>query len=266
MNYSEMFSHMFSAEGLISLFTLSLLEIILGIDNIIFIAIVADKLPNNQKRQARTTGLMLAVFIRVALLFMLSYLSTQTAALFHLGEYPITLRDLIFFAGGVFLLYKTCVEIWEKINGHEGGENQPKVKRVSVTNVILQIIIIDIVFSFDSILTAVVVSKNLLIMGSAVVLSMLVMVIFSGAVAEFINRNPRIKTMALAFLLIIGLLLVFESTHVFTGLEIPKSYLYSALGFSLFVELLNMWEKKRTIKKPKETVVHFDPKESKKKS
>jgi predicted tellurium resistance membrane protein TerC len=258
-----MLSNLFTAEGLVSLFTLSLLEIILGIDNIIFIAIVADKLPNNQKRQARTTGLILAVFIRVALLFTLSYLSSQNNPLFNLGRYPITLRDLIFLAGGIFLLYKTCVEIWEKINGHEGDGHQPRVKKVSVSNIILQIVIIDIVFSFDSILTAVVVSKNLLIMGSAVVLAMLVMVIFSGLVAEFINRNPRIKTMALAFLLVIGLLLVFESTHTFTGLEIPKSYLYSALGFSLFVELLNMWEKKRIAKKPKETVTHFDAKELK---
>lgn len=264
MDYSDMLSHLFSLEGLISLFTLSLLEIILGIDNIIFIAIVADKLPNNQKRQARTTGLILAVFIRVALLFMLSYLSTQNDPLFHLGQYPITLRDMIFFAGGIFLLYKTCMEIWEKINGHEGEGHQPKVKKVSVSNVIMQIVIIDIVFSFDSILTAVVVSKNLLIMGSAVVMAMLVMVIFSGAVAEFINRNPRIKTMALAFLLVIGLMLVSESTHVFTGIEISKSYLYSALGFSLFVELLNMWEKKRVIRKPKETLVHYDPKTKKK--
>jgi len=252
MDYSSMLSHLFSLEGFVSLLTLSLLEIILGIDNIIFIAIVADKLPNNQKKQARTTGLILAVFIRVALLFTLSYLSTQKEPLFHLGSYPITLRDLIFFAGGVFLLYKTCGEIWEKINGLDGGHDS-NIKRVSVSNIIFQIVLIDIVFSFDSILTAVVVSKNLLIMGSAVVMAMLVMVIFSGAVAEFINRNPRIKMLALAFLLMIALLLMLESTHVFTGFEVPKSYIYVALGFSLFAELLNMWEKKRADKKKKPT-------------
>lgn len=245
MDYSQMLSNLFSVEGLVSLFTLSLLEVVLGIDNIIFIAIVADKLPHNQKGQARTTGLILAVFIRVALLFTLSYLSTQEDALFNIGSYPITLRDLIFFAGGVFLLYKTWGEIWEKINGEE-NEHTPKVKKVSVGNIIFQIVLIDIVFSFDSILTAVVVSKNLLIMSSAVILAMVVMVIFSGAVAEFINRNPRIKMLALAFLLVISLLLIFESTFVFTGIEIPKSYIYAALGFSLFVELLNMWEKKRS--------------------
>lgn len=245
MDYSSMLSNMFSVEGLVSLLTLSLLEIVLGVDNIIFIAIIADKLPRNQKGQARTTGLILAVFIRVALLFFLSYLSAKEEALFELGGYPITLRDLIFLAGGVFLLYKTWGEIWEKINGEDGENHGPNVKRVSVSNIILQIVLIDIVFSFDSILTAVVVSSNILIMSSAVILSMLVMVVFSGAVAEFINRNPRIKMLALAFLLVIGLLLVAESTASFTGIEIPKSYVYVALGFSLFVELLNMWERKR---------------------
>ena len=245
MDYSAMLSDLFSVQGLVSLLTLSLLEIVLGVDNIIFIAIIADKLPRNQKRQARTTGLILAVFIRVALLFTLSYLSTKEEALFSIGRFPITLRDIIFFAGGVFLLYKTWGEIWEKINGEDGENHGPNVKRVSVSNIILQIVLIDIVFSFDSILTAVVVSQNILIMSSAVILSMFVMVVFSGAVAEFINRNPRIKMLALAFLLVIGLLLVFESTYSFTGIEIPKSYVYVALGFSLFVELLNMWERKR---------------------
>jgi len=249
MDYSDMLSHLFSVEGLVSLLTLSLLEIVLGIDNIIFIAIAADKLPNNQKGQARTTGLILAVFIRVALLFTLSYLSTQKEALFHLGSYPITLRDIIFFGGGVFLLYKTIIEIWEKINGELDEHQQPKVKKVTVASIILQIVLIDIVFSFDSILTAVVISKNLLIMSSAVIIAMLIMVIFSGAVSEFINRNPHIKMMALAFLLVIALLLLFESTYIFTGIEIPKSYIYIALGFSLFVETLNMWERKKSKRK-----------------
>ncbi len=249
MDYSDLISHLFSVEGLISLLTLSLLEIVLGIDNIIFIAIVADKLPNNQKGQARTTGLILAVFIRVALLFTLSYLSNNNDALFHIADKPISLRDIIFFAGGIFLLYKTWGEIMEKIRGEGGDGHSPKVKKVSVGSIITQIVLIDIVFSFDSILTAVVVSKNILIMGSAVIIAMLIMVIFSGAVAEFINRNPRIKMLALAFLLVISLLLLFESIHVFTHIEIPKSYIYCALGFSLFVEILNMWEKKRGARK-----------------
>jgi predicted tellurium resistance membrane protein TerC len=245
MDFSTMLSNLFSAEGLISLLTLSLLEVVLGIDNIIFIAIIADKLPNNQKGQARTTGLILAVFIRVALLFTLSYLSNNNDAIFNLGKYPISLRDLIFFAGGVFLLYKTWGEIWEKINGVE-NEKGPKVKRVSVGSIILQIVLIDIVFSFDSILTAVVVSKNPLIMSGAVIVAMLIMILSSGAVSAFINRNPRIKMLALAFLLVIAFILLSESLFVFTGFAIPKSYIYVALGFSLFTELLNMWEKKRS--------------------
>src|ERR1700752_4816989 len=129
MNFSALLSDLFSIEGLIGLLTLTLLEVVLVIDNIIFIAIVADKLPNNQKGQARTTGLILAVFIRVALLFTLSYLSSNEEALFKIGSYPITLRDLIFSAGGVFLLYKTWGEIWEKINGMDSS-HEPKVKKI----------------------------------------------------------------------------------------------------------------------------------------
>lgn len=249
MDYSALLSNLFSLEGLASLLTLTLLEIVLGIDNIIFIAIVADKLPNNQKGQARTTGLILAVFIRVALLFTLSYLSTNNEVLFHVGKYPIALRDMIFFAGGIFLLYKTLGEIWEKVNGIEAGMNPKKMKKITIRSIIIQIILIDIVFSFDSILTAVVVSKNILIMTAAVIAAMVMMVVFSGKVANFINKNPGIKMLALAFLLFIAILLLSESLFVFTGMEIPKSYVYAALGFSLLVELLNMWEKKRSGKK-----------------
>ncbi|MHB8261130.1 MAG: TerC family protein [Bacteroidia bacterium] len=247
MSFSDMLTNLFSVQGLISLLTLSLLEIILGVDNIIFIAIIADKLPANQRGRARTIGLLLAVIIRIALLFTLSYLSNQEAPLFSTMGHDITLRDLIFFAGGVFLLYKTWGEIKEKING-EDAEFKANIKRISVTNIIVQIILIDIVFSFDSILTAIVVSKNLIIMGTAVVVAMLVMVLFSGIVADFINKNPRIKMLALTFLLVIALLLIVDSLKTFTGFEIDKSYVYAALGFSLVVELLNMWEQKKSEK------------------
>lgn len=244
MNFSAMLSDLLTLQGLVQLLTLSLLEIILGVDNIIFIAIIADKLPSNQRGQARTTGLVLAVFIRIALLFTLSFLSSQEAALFSLAGHGITLRDLIFFGGGVFLLYKTWGEIMEKINGDE-AEHKTNSKKISVANIVMQIILIDIVFSFDSILTAIVVSKNLIIMGSAVIAAMAVMVLFSGVVADFINKNPRIKMLALTFLLVIALLLLADSVKTFTGFEIEKSYVYAALGFSLVVELLNMWEEKK---------------------
>jgi len=245
MNFSDMFANLFTAQGLISLLTLSFLEIILGVDNIIFIAIIADKLPASQRGQARTTGLLLAVVIRIALLFTLSYLSNQETALFSIAGHGITLRDLIFMAGGIFLLYKTGGEIMEKING-EDAEHKSSIKKISVTNIIIQIILIDIVFSFDSILTALVVSKNLIIMATAVIAAMAVMILFSGAVSGFINRNPRIKMLALTFLLVIALLLIFDSIKTFTGFEIEKSYVYAALGFSLVVELLNMWEQKKS--------------------
>ena len=240
-----MFADLFTAQGLIRLLTLSLLEVVLGVDNIIFIAITADKLPADQRSRARTTGLILAVFIRIALLFALSFLSSQEAPLFQIAGHSITLRDLIFFAGGVFLLYKTGGEIKEKINGEE-SEHKASTKKASVANIILQIILIDIVFSFDSILTAIVVSKNLIIMGSAVIAAMAVMVLFSGAVADFINKNPRVKMLALTFLLVIALLLIVDSIKTFTGFDIDKSYIYAALGFSLVVELLNMWEQKKS--------------------
>jgi predicted tellurium resistance membrane protein TerC len=244
MNFSDMLANLFTLQGLISLLTLSLLEIVLGVDNIIFIAIIADKLPAAQRGQARTTGLVLAVFIRIALLFTLSFLSSQEAPLFNIADHGITLRDLIFFGGGIFLLYKTGGEIREKINGEE-AEHKSDSKKASVANIILQIVLIDIVFSFDSILTAIVVSKNLIIMGGAVIAAMAVMVLFSGAVADFINKNPRIKMLALTFLLVIALLLLADSIKTFTGFEIEKSYVYAALGFSLVVELLNMWEEKK---------------------
>ena len=247
MSFSEMFTDLLTAQGLIQLLTLSLLEIVLGVDNIIFIAIIADKLPTNQRGQARTTGLILAVFIRIALLFTLSYLSSQNEPLFNIANHGITLRDLIFMAGGLFLLYKTGGEIWEKINGEE-AEHKTNSKKASVANIIFQIVLIDIVFSFDSILTAIVVSKNLIIMGSAVIAAMTVMVLFSNAVANFINKNPRVKMLALTFLLVIALLLIIDSIKTFTGFEIEKSYVYAALGFSLVVELLNMWEEKRSQK------------------
>ncbi|MBS1647080.1 MAG: TerC family protein [Bacteroidetes bacterium] len=244
MNFSDMFTNLCSTQGIVNLLTLSLLEIVLGVDNIIFIAITADRLPQHQRNKARTSGLILAVFIRIALLFTLSYLSSQTSALFSIGTYEITLRDVIFFLGGLFLLYKTIGEISEKIKGGEES-HKTNTRKANITNVIIQIILIDIVFSFDSILTAIVISKNLIIMAGAVVLAMVVMVLFSAAVANFINKNPRVKMLALTFLLVIALLLLIDSLHTFTGFEVDKSYIYAALGFSLVVEALNMREERR---------------------
>lgn len=252
MDYSAMLDGLFSVEGLIGLFTLSILEIVLGIDNIIFISITADKLPKAKKAGARTMGLMLALVIRILLLFSITWIVGLKDPWFHLGYWGVTGRDLILLGGGVFLIVKTIKEIKDKLNGveHDADAVEQEVvagkrkKRVSVNAIIFQIVLIDFIFSFDSILTAVAISRNVLIMVAAVILSMIVMILFSGRVADFINENPRIKTMALGFLLVIGFVLFFESIKELTHFEVPKSYIYVALVFSIFIELLNMWEDK----------------------
>ena len=244
MQPSSFMEHFLSLPALISLVTLTILEIILGVDNIIFIAIIAGKLPHKaEQRRARTIGLTLALIIRVMMLSGISWLagSTQPLFSFNLGPYEMqpSVRDLILFVGGVFLLYKTGIEIYEKITGHEG--EQKNLKALTVNAAILQIVLIDIVFSFDSILTAVGLSRDLPIMITAVIISMLIMLIFSEKVSDFINQHPTVKILALTFLILIGGLLVLESIHI----EVNKGYVYFALAFSLVVEWLNI--KRRSI-------------------
>ena len=236
--------HLFTLTSLISLVTLTILEIILGVDNIIFIAIIAGKLSNKkEQRRARTIGLSLALLCRVLMLSCISWLAGSTKPLmtftFQHHEIAPSLRDLILLGGGLFLLYKTGIEIYEKIIGHE--MNEQNMKALTVRSAIFQIVLIDIVFSFDSILTAVGLSRDLPIMIGAVILSMIIMLIFSEKVSDFINQHPTVKILALAFLILIGGLLVLESLHV----EVPKGYIYFALAFSLVVEWLNI--KRRSI-------------------
>lgn len=250
-SYSQDLSALLSLPGLISLLTLSVLEIVLGIDNIIFISITADRLPKINQQKARTIGLILALVVRCILLFSIGWIASMKDPLFHLGVYGVSGRGLILFLGGLFLLYKTWKELNEKMLG-EDHEITSKKGSDTFRSVVIQIVLIDIVFSFDSILTAVGLSGNILIMISAVIISMILMILFSGVVAEFINRNPGIKTIALSFLLIIGFVLVAEactdsynfsvdeSHHV----ELNKNYAYVALGFALMVELFNMREKR----------------------
>lgn len=228
------FEHILTVNGLINLLTLTLLEIILGVDNIIFISIISGKLPRSQQGTARFWGLLLALFMRVILLSFITYLVGMNKPLFNIGEFGATGRDLILFAGGVFLTYKTIGEIWEKLTYHEAKDIN--VKERTLFGAIVQIVLIDIVFSFDSILTAVAMTQDLAVMISAVVVSMIIMMVFSGKVSEFINRNPSIKMLALFFLLLIGFVLMADGLH----LEFDKNYLYVALGFSLIVEVLNM--------------------------
>ena len=227
---------MFSAEGLIGLFTLVLLEIILGIDNIIFIAILCSFIQTKkQQHKARTIGLTLALLMRVVLLFAISWIVHLTETLFSISSFDVRGRDLILFAGGVFLIYKTIKEIYFKLRGHDAN-HQPIERILMVQQAILQIALIDMVFSFDSILTAVGLSNDLAIMITAVVISMIVMLIFASYVSDFINKYPTIKMLALVFLVVIGIMLLLDSLH----LSIPKGYIYVGLGFSLIVEMLNI--------------------------
>lgn len=231
-----MFSILLTTDGVVSLITLVLMEIVLGIDNIIFIAILCGFLPGKeQQRKARVVGLSLALIMRILLLFTISWIVHLTHPLFFIDDFAVSGRDIILFSGGVFLIFKTVKEIYLKLRGHE-GEAKPKERQFTVQQAIIQITLIDIVFSFDSILTAVGLSNNLPIMIIAVTISMFVMLFFAKYVTDFINKYPTIKMLALAFLVCIGLLLFLESIHV----HIDKGYVYSALAFSLIVELLNI--------------------------
>lgn len=234
-----MFDFLLSVDGVMSLLTLILMEIILGIDNIIFISLIADRLPKSQQQRARTIGLMLALLVRVLLLFSISWLTKLTTPIATIGDFNLSVRDLILIAGGTFLLYKTTLEIHNKI---EGEETEFKAKKKDTfSSVIFQIIIIDVVFSVDSILTAIGLVDHVNIMIIAVVFAMIFMLVFARLVSEFINKHPTIKMLALSFLLMIGFLLIADGLHY----HIDKKYLYFAMGFSFLVEFLNMREKKK---------------------
>lgn len=252
-NWSHEFDIFFSLPGLIGLVTLSVLEIILGIDNIIFISIAVNRLPRASQKKARTIGLALALIVRSVLLLFVGWIAGLKEALFFLGPYGVSGKSLILAGGGIFLLVKTWQELMDKVNSPDDTEIEHlKPGKATFKSVIIQIIIIDFVFSFDSILAAVGVSGIVLIMISAVVVSMILMILFSGVVADFINRNQGIKTIALAFLLAIGGILVAEGVIDAYNFSVPeekhvelnKNYAYVALGFAMLVEAFNMRERK----------------------
>ncbi|MDQ3047592.1 MAG: TerC family protein [Bacteroidota bacterium] len=245
MHLQQDFEQLFTIASLISLLTLSVLEIVLGIDNIIFISIISGKLPKAKQSKARSIGLMFALIMRVALLFSISWIVGLKKAVFNIGDFGVTGRDMILFAGGVFLLYKTTTEIHNKIEGYD--EEGMSIKKTSFNAIVLQIVLIDIVFSFDSILTAVGLVTNLIIMVLAVVIAMVIMIAFSGKVAEFINNNPTIKMLALSFLLMIGAVLILEAFHQ----HIDKKFIYITIAFSLLVEVLNIRMRKKSAKRRK---------------
>jgi predicted tellurium resistance membrane protein TerC len=224
----------------IALFTLTALEIVLGIDNIIFISILAGKLPKNQQVRGRQVGLLMAMLTRILLLFSLAWLTRLTAPLFHIFSHEVSGRDLILIIGGVFLLGKSTLEIHDKLEGVEGHASA-KIK-ASFWSVIVQIMLLDIVFSLDSVITAVGMANQLAVMVTAVVIAVAVMLYASGPISDFVHERPTLKILALSFLLLIGFSLVVEGIHI----EIPKGYIYFAMGFSVFVEVLNLQIRAKT--------------------
>ncbi|MEY3194076.1 MAG: hypothetical protein RIQ78_172 [Bacteroidota bacterium] len=254
-----------SSEVWISLLTLTFLEIVLGVDNIIFLSIISAKLPPEDQPKARNIGLLLAMLLRIVLLFGISWIIGMKEPLFYVnlpwlesheaaqGAHSIPFvngQGLILFLGGIFLLYKATSEIHHKLEGD--GDDDPKVSKgkAALNQVILQITLINIVFSFDSILTAVGIANNVVVMIIAVILSVLIMIIFSGPVSRFVNEHPTVQMLGLSFLILIGFSLVAEAAHLghFIDGAVPKGYLYFAIFFSLFTEMLNIRMKKA--KKP----------------
>lgn len=225
---------LFTAEGLVSLATLTFLEIVLGIDNIVFISITADRLPESDQKKARTLGILLALLARVALLLGVSWIIGLRNPLISFGNFDLSFRDLILILGGLFLIYKSTSEIHAKLEG--GDEEKHKAVAMTLKGAIIQIILLDLIFSLDSILTAVGLVENVLIIVIAIVISLGVMLAFATRISDFINHHPAMKLLAVSFLMMIGLVLVVEGLHV----HVPKGYIYFAMAFSLGVEILNM--------------------------
>jgi predicted tellurium resistance membrane protein TerC len=229
-----------SLDGLIALFTLTLLEIVLGIDNIIFISIITNKLPKENQKKARNIGLFLALIFRIGLLLGITWIMSLTQPLIDVEIYKWALKlsgkDLILLFGGLFLIGKSTHEIHSKIdNESHQEEGDTSSKSVSIPKIIIQIILLDLVFSFDSILTAVGLTQAVGVMILAVIISMIIMMLFAGKISDFINKRPTLQILALSFLILIGFMLMIEAFHF----EVPKGYIYFAVIYALIVELIN---------------------------
>lgn len=217
-----------------ALFTLTVLEIVLGIDNLIFLAIVSSRLPDQQQPSARRFGLFMAMFMRIALLSMLTWIAALTTPLVTIAGFDVSWRDMVLGVGGLYLVYKGVMEIHEFVE----GEGEAAIKaRASYFTVIIQIMVLDLVFSLDSIVTAVGMTDNLPVMIAAIVIAIFVMMFAADGVSGFINRHPTVKMLALAFLILVGTALIADAAHF----HIPRAYLYFAIAFSIGVEALNIW-------------------------
>ncbi|WP_298735866.1 TerC family protein [uncultured Chitinophaga sp.] len=242
--------HLFTTESLISLLTLVLMEIVLGIDNVIFVSIVMNRLPESKRLQARRIWMFTGIGVRIILLLCIGYIVRAKDPIFHIASHGFSLRDLIMLGGGLFLLVKTTREIHHKLEGEEevtlgsGGQ-----KGASLLNVVGQIIIIDMVFSFDSIITAVGLAQHIPIMIIAVIIAMIIMFLFAPRISDFIHKHPTLKMLALSFLVMVGGILIIEGWMGERAEELNlKNYVYFAMAFSFAVELLNMAMRKKAAK------------------
>ncbi len=233
-----------SPETYLNLLTLSAMEIILGIDNIIFISILCGRLPPAQREKGRRWGLLGAFFTRLMLLATIAWMVGLVEPLFNVGSFPVSGKAIILFFGGLFLMYKATKEIHDKLEGGESGPDGDGAikKTASLRSILLQIALLDIVFSLDSVITAVGMSQHLSIMVTANIIALGVMVFTARSVGDFIQRHPTVKMLALSFLFMIGMVLVADAA----GFHVPKGYIYFAMGFSVAVEMLNLWTKRNS--------------------
>lgn len=240
---SELMAQLLTAEALAAFATLAALEIVLGIDNLMFVQIVASRCKPEQQDSARRWGLVLALVTRLALLFSITWVAGLTAPIAALWGYELSWRDIILGGGGIFLLVKATMEIHHSVEGE--GAQDGKRTYLSFVNAIIQIALLDIVFSLDSVITAVGMANNIAIMVAAVVVAMIVMLVAAAPVGRFVHNHPTVKMLCLAFLLLIGTALIAESAHF----EIPKGYIYFAIAFSAGVEALNLLARRKRIRK-----------------
>jgi predicted tellurium resistance membrane protein TerC len=240
----------FSTENIVSLLTLTFLEIVLGIDNIVFISIVSSRLPAAQQKKAQAIGIGLAFLGRIILLLTITWIIGLSKPFMHINDFALSYRDLILILGGLFLVGKSTSEIHKRI---EGTESHKEPKKLSMASALLQILLLDVVFSLDSIITAIGLSDVLLTMIIAIVISLGIMLLFMRHVSEFIQKHPAMKILAISFLIMIGTVLVIEGLHV----HVPKGYIYVSMSFALGIEFLNMWIRKKSPEQPavKESVV-----------
>jgi predicted tellurium resistance membrane protein TerC len=240
-----MFTHLFTLEGLLSLLSLTVMEILLGIDNVIFVSIVMGRLPKSQTKRASLIWMVTGILTRIILLFTLFYLIKGDEELFQLFGHPVALKDIIMLAGGLFLLVNSTLEIHNKLEGaNERGQHAKQNLKKGFRAIMAQILLIDVVFSVDGIITAIGMAGDIVIMSIAVIISMCIMFIYAPKIAVFIDKHPTFKILALSFLVLIAVLLVVEGIHV-DKLEIPKGYIYFAMAFSFGVELLNLKLRKK---------------------